>query len=129
MLRLTAKQTQWYEIPQDPSGETRVEILHLKPGDLSDIEAQANQVVGKQKNDKFETEVNFNYTARSRALIKKCIIGWEGFLNEKGKPLKCTDNNKLKVLREYDWFLEQIEEFRTDLADKASVDEEEAEKN
>jgi len=129
MLKLTAKRTQWFEFPQDPSGETKVEILHLKPGDIADIDAQANRIVGKQIDDDFKTEVDFNYSARSKALVKRCIINWEGFLNEKGKPMKCTDNNKLKVLREFDWFLEQIGVFRTELAETVAKDEEDAEKN
>ena len=129
MLRLTAKRTQWFDVPQDESGETKVEILHLKPGEMAEIEAQANRIIGKQGKNGFETEVDFDYSARTKLLIEKCVVNWEGFLNEKGKPMKCTNPNKLKVLKEFSWFLEQIEAFRTELAETVAEEEEGAEKN
>lgn len=129
MIKLTAKRDKWFVLPQDASGQTKVKILHLKPGEVSDIEAEVNQIVGKQEGEKFVTEVGFDLAARSRAIIRKVIIGWEGFQDENGKEMKCTDFNKVKVLREFDWFFDQIEAFRNELAEEAEAEEEGAEKN
>jgi len=129
MLKLTAKQTRWFTLPQDKSGETKVEILYLKPGQVADIEAKTNQVTGKQSGDDFHTEIDFNLTKRTKTFVTKSIVAWEGFNGINDKALSCTDANKLKVLEEFAWFGPQIEEFRTEYAEEIEVDQEEVEKN
>jgi len=129
MIKLTQKRTKWFVFPQDDTGETKVEIIHLKPGEIADIEAEANQIVGRQQGDEFVTEVGFNLGVRTKLIVKKTILHWEGFENENGKKMKCTDMNKIKVLREFDWFFEQIEKFREELAEEDKKEQEEAGKN
>ena len=57
MLKLTAKRTKWFTVKEDPSGETKIEIIYLKPGEVADIEAKSNNVKGRQIGDEFETEI------------------------------------------------------------------------
>jgi len=129
-IKLTARVTKWFNLPQDPTGEAMVEIVHLKPGQLSEIEKKVNRIIGKQvENGEFVTEIDVNVPLRMQEIIRAAIVNWKGFDDEMGKPMKCTDKNKLKVLGNFDWFYAQIEEFREQLADEVSADEEEVEKN
>ena len=129
MLKLTTERKKWFVFPQDDTGESQVEILHLKPGQIADIEAEANQIVGRQKGDEFVTEVGFNLGVRTKLIVKKVILSWKGFESENGRKMKCTDQNKIKVLREFDWFFEQIEKFREELTEEEKTEQEGAGKN
>lgn len=130
MLKLTTERKQWFTFPQDESGETQVEIKHLKPGEVSDIETQANRIVGRHTEDgNFNTEVDFNFSARSQMILKKCVVGFKGFEDERGKKMKCTDKNKLRLMNEFDWFFAQLEEFRTELAETVEAEVEAAKGN
>ena len=132
MLKLTAKRTRWFPVPQDPSGETQIEILHLKPGEVSDIEAQSNQITGKQLgggDTDFVTEIDFKLNERSKKFVMRAVVGWKGFADIKGKPLKCSDITKAQVLKEFGWFSEFVEQCRKELAEEVASEEEEAEKN
>jgi len=129
MLKLTAQRKKWFVLPQDETGETKVEIIHLKPGEIAEIDEKANQVVGKQSGEEFITEVGFSMGVRRREIVKDSINEWEGFLGLNDRPLACNDANKLKVLKEYKWFFDQVEEFRESLAEEVEEEEEGAEKN
>lgn len=129
MIKLTAKRKEWFTMPQDESGETQVEIYHLLPGEVSEIESSTNRVVGREINGKFGTEVDIDVNSRTKEIIKRCIINWKGFEDEDGKKLKCTDFNKIRILNTFDWFYEQIEKFREDLEAEEEAAQEEAEKN
>ena len=97
---------------------------------MADIESKANQIIGRQIGDEeFQTEIGFNPRDRAKKLITKAIVGWKGFENTNGKELKCSDFNKLEVMKEFDWFAEFIEECRTTLAEEAEGEQEDAVKN
>lgn len=128
MLKLTAKKTKWFVFPQDPSGEAKVEILHLKSGDLMEIEEEVTRVVGRQSKDGMVTEFESKPSLRIKKIVDRAVVGLEGFEDENGKPMKCTYENKCKLLGEFDFFFEQVEKFRAELAEEVGS-EEEAEKN
>lgn len=129
MLKLTAKRSKWFPIEQDPSGETQVEIVHLKPGEVADIEAKSNQITGKQFGDDFHTEIGFNLNDRLKKFVCRSIVNWKGFTGVTGQPLACSDKNKLAVLAEFEWFGDAIEKFREEYAEEVNAEEESAEKN
>jgi len=129
MLKLTNRRTKWFTVPQDTSGDTRIEILFLKPGEVADIEAKSNQVIGKQSGEEFVTEIGFNMPQRAKAFVSKAVVAWEGVLGSDNQPLPCTANNKLAVLKEFDWFGPMIDGFRTELSDEIESEREELEKN
>jgi len=128
MIKLTAKKKKWFEFPQDPSGEAKVEILHLKHGDIRRIEAEVNQVVGKVVDDEIVTEIRPNGRLRPLKILWACVTGLEGFEDVDGKPLACTKENIAKIDNDFDWFYDQVEKFRAELA-KEAEDEGELEKN
>ena len=130
MLKLATKRTKWFPVKQDSSGEAQVEILHLKPGEVVDIEAKSNQIIGRQTGDQdFQTEIGFNPNDRAKKIVTRSVLDWKGFNGINDKPLKCTDFNKMEVMKEYDWFAGFVDECRKSLADEAAEDQEDAEKN
>lgn len=129
MLKLTAKRTEKFYLPQDEAGDTWVEILYLKPGEVDDIESKSNSIIGKQKGEDFHTEIDFKLNEKLKTYVLKSVKDWGGFLTLKGKPLPCNDANKLKVMQEYDWFKDQVAEFREELREVVEGEEEELEKN
>ncbi len=129
MLKLTAEKKQWFPVPQDEAGETRIQIRHLKPGEVSDIEAKANQVKGKSDGEDFNTEIEYNLSRRAKLFVSKSVVDWEGFVGLKDKALPCTEANKMKVLKEFDWFAAFIEDCRAEMAEDLAEKAEEVEKN
>ena len=86
MLKLSTKRTKWFPVSQDPSGEAQVEILHLKPGEVADIEAKSNQIIGRQTGDQdFQTEIGFNPNDRAKKIVTRAVLDWKGFngINDK----------------------------------------------
>lgn len=126
MLKLTAKRSKWFTVPQDKTGETKIEIVYLKPGAVADIEAKANKMVGKQIGEEFHTEIGFRLNERMKAYVLASVISWEGFLGINEKPLPCSDTNKLQVIKEFAWFGEFVEKCREEFAEEVEADEEEA---
>lgn len=130
MLKLSTKKSRWFPVPQDASGETQIEVLHLKPGEVADIEAKTNQIIGRQTGEEdFETEIGFDPRGKTKKLVTKAVIGLKGFQDAKGKELKCTDFTKMEIMKEYEWFAEFVEECRETLAEEAAEEQEEAAKN
>ncbi len=129
MLKLTAKRDKVFTVPQDPSGESTLTILHLKPGEVADIEAKSNQTMMKQSGDDFLTEIGFDLNARTKKFVTRSITAWTGFTDKSGKVLPCTDPNKLAVLKEFDWFGDFVEECRKELAEEVEAELEGAEEN
>ena len=129
MLKLTAKRTKVFSVPQDPTGETTVEIVHLKPGEVAAIEAQCNSVVGKTNDAGFQTEIEFKLNERTKQYVLKSVVDFTGFCGIDDKPLKCTEKHKLSVLKEFAWFGEFVEECREKLAEEVEADLEGAEEN
>lgn len=130
MLKLTKKRSDWFTFPQDESGQSKVKIQHLKPGEIADISAACNQLTGKGVDgEEMQTEITFGLRDQTKKLICKAIIDWKGFEGVNGKELPCNDVNKLAVLKEFDWFEKQIDDFRQQLAEVVNSEEEGAEKN
>lgn len=117
-LKVTTRRAKkWFTISQDETGETEVEIAYLKPGEIADIDAECNRIVGKgvEGEDNLQTEVSFGFRARFKKILVKCLVGWKGFVDDDGEPLELTDANKLNVLKNYEWFEESINKFRIEL--------------
>lgn len=129
-LKLTTKRTKWFTVPQDPSGETKLEILHLKPGEVADIEAQSNQITGKQIGDQeMHTEIDFKFNDRSKRFVQRAVVDFTGFNDTNDKPLKCTEFNKKAIMKEFGWLNVFVEECRAELAAEVEAEEEGAAKN
>lgn len=135
MARLTSKKVVWFPIPGDEDG-AKLQILHLKPGDVQAIEAKTSRWLGRSQNKEFVTELELKPTEQLKLTRLAAIVGWEGFYDEAGVELICTDANKEMYLfndpllgKPAKKFSEWIDEFRTTLADEMKPQEEKAEGN
>ncbi len=129
MLQLTARKKEWFTIDQDPSGDTQVEVLHLKPGEVADIESKFSQIKGKQMGEDFHTEIDFQLNEKSKEYVLRSVVSWKGFLSKTGKELPCVEQNKRKVMKEFGWFVEAIEKFREELSMEVESEEKDKVKN
>jgi len=117
MPRLTLERTKWFDYPEDEFG-AKIEIKHLKPGKLQEIEAKVNRFTGKMGDGDsgFTTELDINPFIRKQEIIKAAIVNWDKFFDHTGKECKCTDKVKLAFLKEIEDFYEVVEKMREDLA-------------
>lgn len=124
MARLTLERKQWFEYPNDPD-KAELEIKHLKPGVLQEIESKVNKIVGKMAEGDlgFTTELDIQPQIRREEIVKAAICGWKGFFNISGEETPCTDINKLKYLQELDDLYEVVEKMRADLTAVVEVEE------
>ena len=138
MPQLSAKTKRFFPIPGDPDG-TKLEILHLKAGEIERISSETTEWTGKQgANEAFVTELKFNPTIQNRSLRIASVVGWKGFTGVDGERLECSKANVSLFLDE-DPILgegedakklsEWIDDFRAQLAKELAPQEEEAPKN
>ena len=135
MARLTSKKTVWYPIPGDEDN-AEIQILHLKPGDLQDIESETSRWLGKSVDKEFVTELELNPTLQMRRIRQISVVGWKGMFDENGDKMDCTQENVLKYLKADPFlgeprkrFSEWIDEFRKSLAAEMEPQEAQAEGN
>ena len=140
MPKLTSKIKKWFDIPGDEDG-AKVQILHLKKGEVQRIEAETSRWLGKSVNDDFVSELEYNPQKQLRKLRIAALIDWKEFYGLDGNPLDCNLKNKeLYFTEDPDLGIDPesgdplplsvwIDKFRADLADEIKPQEEEAEKN
>ncbi|GFK95445.1 hypothetical protein NNJEOMEG_03308 [Fundidesulfovibrio magnetotacticus] len=125
-MRLIDKKAVWYPVPGDPDG-ARVEVKYLTPGEEDDIREKMRPFRQTMKAApdgtlQPEYEANANMGDRRYAFIVAAVSNWEGFHDEKGQPLSCTDKNKIRVSRDWEGFGAFIGECRRDLAEKVRAE-------
>lgn len=132
MARLTSKKIVWFDIPGDEDN-ARVQIVHLKPGELQDIKAETTRWVGKSQDSEFVTELEMKPEEQLRRVRIAAIVGWENFYDADGKMLSCNKENKELFLyndpvigEPQKPFSEWIDEFRQELAKEMRPQEEQA---
>ena len=120
----------WFDMPDDPL-KGRVEILHLTGGDIAEIRDQAwevRNVFDKDSETGFRSEQKY-YPGRDRQLtVCAAVVGWENFVDEVGKAMACTEENKKLWARE-DGFMRFVNESRAALAEIVAKEREQLEKN
>lgn len=116
----------WFDFPDDPDG-ARFEIKHLLAGEISEI-------VEKTHNRRFEFRedkkgkltpipiLETNDLLERELTIIASVTAWKNMLDENGKPLDCTDENKLRLCKElneedFKIFLDFITDCRQKIAD------------
>jgi len=135
LARLTNKKIRWFSLPNDPDN-TRLQIQHLKNGELQRVEAETTKWIGRNVQDQFAAEMEFNPTSQARKVRAAALVDWEGFYDADGKKLPCNKANIALFLDE-DPILgdgekrmsEWIDDFRKELADEMKPQEEIADPN
>lgn len=136
MAKLTTKVVRWFPIPNDPDN-ARLQIVHLKPGEIQRIEADTTEWTGKSDagTEEFAVGMKFNPTDQARRLRLSAVVGWEGFFGVKDEQLDFSRKN-LNLFLDEDPMLggednemklsEWIDKFRKVLIDEMKPKTEEA---
>jgi len=139
MPKITKPNERWFPFPDDPL-EGRVKIKHLSPGELAEISDESfktryNYKAGKGKKaekgkaTELDVSVKQNPVAYRELPIKKSIVDWENFFDEKDKKMECTPENIEKSIRQLDGFVNFIEECRKTLKKDIAKEKEGQAKN
>lgn len=133
MPRLTNVIKDWFDMPDDPD-KGRVEIRHLKKGEINDIEDRIERFETLLRTDpdgnlNREIKVNPAKGAQRYAFLCAAVSGWENFLDLDGEPMPCTDENKIRMARDDEAFGAFVGKCRTELAERVARDREAARKN
>ena len=134
-MKLTAKTLKWFNVPGDADG-AKVQILHLKPGEIQRIESGTSEWNGRLVGEEFLSELKYNPAKQLRNLRMAALVDWKGFFDEDGEPLKCSTKSKDLYFDEDPVltddgkrFSELIDGFRAELAESLRPQEEQAEGN
>lgn len=128
MARITKIHKRWFPVPDDDEG-AEVLVMHLKDGEVENINAEALRVVGVHDGEAMETEVDFKWDRRRESVILKCIVDWKGFFKTNKKPLPCNLAGKKKALKEFGWMEAFIDQCRATLKEEVLELEKAAAKN
>jgi hypothetical protein len=97
-----------------PQLEAVIPVLHPLTGEP--IEGMSYTLAGKTSPEfraaAREADKQTDAEEKGVDLFAGAIIGWSGF-EESGEPLDCDMETKRRILKQYDWLLEQvIDKFR-----------------
>lgn len=126
MARFVEITTEWFAVPDDADG-AKLKIKYLTPGQEQELELDALSVAGSS--DSATANVSFDIGKKRQLVVTKTITDWSGFFDRKGKESKCTKDNLLKALSEFDWFFDFVEESRATLRKNVEKEKGEAGKN
>lgn len=118
--------TATFQVPGDDDG-AEVTLRLLTPGEEDEAMEAATSVRFRAGDEEPETVLDSG--RHSRLLFCKRIKSWKNIYGENGKPLPCTDENKLKVAGLVPGFARWVGECYRQLAESHQRKEIELEKN
>lgn len=133
MARLSGERVEWFDIPDDPDG-AKVKIKHLKKGEQNDIEDQIELYQTMLRPDaagKMQQEIKVNPAKGDKRYAYLCaaVIDWEKVFGADGKPMDCTDANKILLARDDETFGPFVSKSRIALTELVAAEREAARKN
>lgn len=133
MARLSGERAEWFDIPDDPD-QGRVKIKHLKKGEVNDIEDQIELYQTMLRPDaegNMQREIKINPAKGDKRYAYLCaaVIDWEKVFGADGKPMDCTDANKILLARDDETFGPFVGKSRIALAELVATEREAARKN
>lgn len=132
-MRVTTEKTKWSDFPDDPD-KGRLCIKYLKPGEKRDIEdkiALYETMLRSDADGNLRREVRVNPAQGDKRYVWICaaVVDWENVYGVDGKPLECTDANKILLARDNETFGPLVGRLRSELADEVEAEQEAARKN
>ena len=133
MARLSGERVEWFDIPDDPD-QGRIKIKHLKKGEVNDIEDQIELYQTMLRPDAEGTmrqEVRINPAKGDKRYAYLCaaVVDWEKVFGLDGKPMDCTDANKILLARDDESFGQFVGKIRISLGELVATEREAARKN
>ncbi len=116
--------TATFQVPGDEDG-AEVTLRLLTPGEEDEVMEESTSVQFRDG----ELETRLDNGKHSRGLFCKRVKSWKNIYGEDGKPLPCTDENKLKVAGLVPGFARWVGECYQKLAEDHRRKEIELEKN
>lgn len=126
MPQLTKELKMWFDVPDDPL-KGRIEIKHLKEGEIQEVYNKATEAETVFNGDEGVTKIKQQTSPRIELAIL-AVTNWENHLDESKKPLKCTPDN-IRLFAIEDGFLAFVEKCRKDIAGVAKKKRRAKEKN
>lgn len=132
-MRISKPIERWFPAPKDPDNSEHL-IRHLTPGENEDVYSDfSNQETKYMLSDDKDMTPEVTQTADigkiSERLRVLSIVDWKNMFDEKEDTLECTEENKVRALREIEGYKEFIDECRKQLADDIKKENEVLEKN
>jgi len=135
-MRLTARKTKRYDVPNDPD-EGFIVIRHLSKGEVRKVESKVNQLYYQTNGSgEGDTRIDFDPYTRSRLFAREAITKWGSMYDLKGRDMKLTAANLDKasvftmlVNGEKVDFYEWVDDCRKDLDEEVEAETKEAEEN
>ncbi|HML56578.1 MAG TPA: hypothetical protein PKC79_20970 [Solidesulfovibrio magneticus] len=133
MARITPQKEVWRDIPNDPD-KGQLKIRHLKQGEINDIEDSIERYETMLRPDAAgvvhqEVRVNPAKGDKRYAYICAAVRDWKNVYGLDGKPMECTDANKILLARDDEDFGKVVGQFRRELAEQVAQEKEAARKN
>ena len=137
-MRLQKLSKAWFDLPDDPDNAS-FEIKHLLAGEIAEIVEKTHKRRFEFREDKkgkltpvpiLET----NDMLERELTILAAVTDWKSMFDPEGKPLDCTNENKLRLCKElneedYKIFMDFITDCRQKLADIVKEETEAERKN
>lgn len=119
----------WFSFDEQDPDAGRICLRILTTDAREQITKQTTKkCVEYKRGERYEyTEVDDD--AYSRLMWDYCIVDWEHLEDEDGKPIECTADNKVKLVKGHPGFAAFLGECLECLTDCAKLAKEKAEKN
>ncbi|MCP4568378.1 MAG: hypothetical protein GY841_12445 [FCB group bacterium] len=132
-MRITKTVERWFPAEKDPD-KSEFLIRHLKAAEVMDISYATSKQETKYKADVDgrlvpEMTTSMDTKAHNDAAFCAAVIDWKNVYDENGDALECTDENKMRAMREIDGLTLFIDSCRESLADDIEKDKKALEKN
>jgi len=129
MARITKPTRRWFEMEGDEDG-ARVEIKALAPGERQEVaQAALKQRLIYKPGEDMQTVQEINPSGETLAMARLCVVGWENFFDESGKPMKCTRKNIERAVKMIEGFAVFGSQSLKKLTEDIAAEKEEQEKN
>lgn len=90
----------WFRFDEDDPDSGRICIRVLNPAKVQEIEkATSKEKWEWRQGQKFKVAPDVDEAKRDQMLWDYCIVDWEKLEDDDGKPLECTPENKLGLMK------------------------------
>lgn len=132
-MRVTAKIERWFPVPDDPDG-AEVLVAHVSMGELARINEEVSRSETRYQTTPDgdlvpEVVVSADAGEAGRRVLCAAVRDWKNIFDEAGKPLACTDANKMTARTRIDGFAEFVRSCRERLATDVAAEKGHLEKN
>ncbi|UJX40388.1 hypothetical protein K9F62_17045 [Desulfovibrio sp. JY] len=133
MARLSDELQDWFPLPDDPD-KSEILVKHIKNGEQNDIEDQIQlyeTMLRPDADGNLQREIKLNPARGDKRYVYLCaaVRDWKNFFDLDGKPMACTDENKIRMARDDKQLGQFVGECRVILAKRFEEQREAARKN